>query len=147
MSSKGRWALALGSLLTVTALGSWGCCSVTCCDNQPRNQLVLVSDLDADWDKIKEIVIKKSLNQEIVWKLTAQSTIAYLEVTPRAPATDPKPFENCQMNKNVCWIVCKDGLCPSGAITLNVVKPVYYDYTFKRSTTQASADPGIRIDP
>ena len=147
MSSKGRWTLMLGSLLAVSALGTWGCCTVTCCDNKPRNQLVLVSDLDADWEKIKEIVIKKSLYQEIVWKLASQSTVARVEITPRAPATDTKPFENCQMTENVCWIVCKDGLCPSGAIALNVVRPVYYDYTFKRNTGQASSDPGIRIDP
>jgi len=151
MSSQRRWWLgALGSMIALAAIGSWGCCSVTCCDKKPRNQLILVSPT-ADAVQPDVAVISKMAREEIVWKLPDGSTITHIDIIPKAPTPDTKPFEKCQMTQNVCRIDCKDGLCPTGAINpaLNPTKEqsFYYDYGFKRLAATASTDPGIRIDP
>ncbi|SRR6266566_2143969 len=150
MSSKRRWWLtALGSLIALTALGSWGCCSVTCCDKRARNQLVLVS-ADGDKVSIDPIVVSQRLRHEIVWRLPAESTIASIAITPR-DKTGPAwtPFERCEMTADVCRIACVQRVCMSGAVNPAppVTKPIYYDYAFTHPVTGASLDPGIRIDP
>lgn len=150
MSSQRRWwVTALGSLIVVTAFGSWGCCSVTCCDKKPRNQLVLVS-ADGDKVSIDPVVVSQHLRHEIVWKLPAESTIAYIGITPRMkPGPGQAPFERCEMTADVCRIACAQRVCASGPVnpSLPVAKPIYYDYTFGRPVSAASLDPGIRIDP
>jgi hypothetical protein len=140
--------LALGSLLAITALGSWGCCSVTCCDNQPRNQLVLVPP-ETDGVKIPDIVIRKSLHQEVVWKLAEGSSFTNVAITLAGKAA---PFTRCQTDRGVCHLSCTGGLCASGPIDPNLPVPEkkpgpYYDYHFEGPQGQASLDPGIRIDP
>jgi hypothetical protein len=157
MSSKGRWTLALGSFLTVSALGSWGCCSVRCCDTKPRDQLVVVSTTPSNEDVVPnpEVVISKSKNHQIVWLLPAGSPIRHIDLKLRPnqpPSPGPKwpPFAACGENPNVCRIACADMLCRSGPIhpTLEPGKKgTYYDYWFIREGGEASADPGIRIDP
>jgi hypothetical protein len=143
MSSQGRWILALGSLLTVAALGSWGCCSVRCCDKTAGVVLVSASDeVSSD-----PIVISKKRHQEILWKLPAESTIQYVAIT--LGEGKPAPFEGCTTTEGVCRIACGHGLCSSGAISPAVVPPhggIYYAYVFQHASS-ASSDPGIRIDP
>jgi hypothetical protein len=146
MSPKRRWSLlALGSLSALVFVGSWGCCSVTCCDKKPRNQLVLV--LDGDKPSIDPIVISKDAGHEIVWKLPAESTITYVAITLSGK---PVPFVACDTTEGICRIACQDGLCSSGAVNPALDPPkggVYYDYVFAHSGGGASADPGFRIDP
>ena len=140
--------LALGALLTVTALGSWGCCSVRCCEAKPRNQLVLV--LPEDKVLPDTIAISWSARQEVVWKLPAGSTIDRVEILLEGK---PKPFETCDTSTaGLCSISCREGLCPSGPIDAALPMPKekpypYYRYSFHHSDSTASADPGIRIDP
>jgi hypothetical protein len=72
MFPKSRGSLlALGSLLMVTALGSWGCCSVKCCDTKPRDQLVVVTTKSATEDEVPnpKAVISKMKNHQVVWLL------------------------------------------------------------------------------
>jgi hypothetical protein len=149
MSSQRRWWLgALGSMIALAAIGSWGCCSVTCCDKKPRNQLVLVSAADAV--QPEDIAISWSARQEIVWKLQRGSTIAYVEIQLEGK---PKPFDMCDMSTaGLCKISCRSGLCPSGPIDAALPKPKekpypYYKYGFHHLDSSASADPGFRIDP
>ena len=143
MSSKGRWTLALGSLFTVTALGSWGCCSVRCCDKTAGLVLVTASDgVSSD-----PIVISKKRHQEILWKLPADSTIQYVAIT--LDEGKPAPFEGCTTTEGLCRIACGHGLCSSGPISASVMPPhggIYYNYAFQHAAS-ASLDPGIRIDP
>jgi len=142
------WLLALGSLSIVTVFGSSGCCTVTCCDTKPRNQLVLV--LDGDKPSIDPIVISWSARQEIVWKLPAGSTITNVEVQLEGK---PKPFAACDTStEGLCKISCREGLCPSGPIDAALPQPKekpypYYRYSFRHSDSKASADPGFEIDP
>lgn len=132
--------LVLGALLTVTALGSWGCCSVRCCDKTAG--LVVVSPTgEADPDPI---VISKRRHQEILWKLSAGSTFASVAITLDR---NPPPFERCETAEGVCRIACQSGFCSSGPISEAVVPPVEYKYVFQGPTGEVSADPIIRIDP
>lgn len=139
------WILALGSLITLTAFGSWGCCTVKCCEKQPHNQLVLVRE----GDKVSSdpIVISKSAGHEIAWTLPAESTIAYVAITL---GSNPAPFEGCATTEEVCRIACEHRLCSSGPISPGVNPPlhgeIYYDYVFQHAGS-ASADPGIIIRP
>lgn len=143
MSSKGiRWTLALGSLLTVTALGSWGCCTVNCCDKTAG--LVIVSPTDAV--SSDPIVISQKRHQEILWKLPAESTIQYVSISLEGK---PAPFEACVTTEGVCRIACEHRLCSSGPISPGVRPPhdgIYYGYAFQHAAA-TSSDPGIRIDP
>jgi hypothetical protein len=143
MSSRGRWALVIGSLLVVSALGTWGCCSLRCCDKTAG--LVLVSASDAV--SVDPIVISKKRHQEILWKLPADSTIQYVTIT--LDGGKPAPFEGCTTTEGVCRIACGHGLCSSGPISEAVHPPhggISYSYAFQHAAS-ASADPGIRIDP
>lgn len=149
--------LALGSLLTVTALGSWGCCSVNCCDKKPRNQLVVVETKPPNMDLVSndEVVISKSKQNQIVWLLPPGSTIQHIDVNlrpnqPPSPGPTWPPFKVCGQDPNVCSIACEDSVCQSGPIdpTLEPAKKgTYYDYKFIRPGGAPSTDPGIRIDP
>jgi hypothetical protein len=140
MSSQGRWTLALGSLLALTIFGSWGCCSVRCCESFAR--IVVVSpNLDAP-----ETVISKKRGQEILWKLPAESTVSNVAITL---AGKPAPFVACETTEGVCRIACEDKLCASGPISPGLEVPsegIYYAYVFQAGSS-ASLDPGIRIDP
>jgi len=134
--------LALGALLTVTALGSWGCCSVRCCDQTAG--LAVVSPTDAV--SPDPIVISKKRHQEILWKLPAESTIQYVAITL---GVNPVPFEGCETTEGVCRIACEGRLCSSGPISPSVMPPrdgIPYAYVFQRPEA-SSSDPGIRIDP
>ena len=129
-------------LFTLAALGSWGCCSVRCCDKTAG--LVLVSP--SDGVSSDPIVISKKPHQEILWKLPAESTIQFVAITL---AANPAPFEGCTTTEGVCRIACGHGLCSSGPISEAVEPPstgIYYGYAFQHAGS-ASADPGIRIDP
>ncbi len=143
MASRNTRNLFLGTLLTVAALGSWGCCSVRCCDKTAGLVLVSVSDeVSSD-----PVVISKKRHQEILWKLPAESTIQYVAIT--LDAGKPAPFEGCTTTEGVCRIACGHGLCSSGPISAAVEPPrdgIYYGYVFQHASS-ASADPGIRIDP
>lgn len=143
MASRNIRNLFLGSLLTVAALGSWGCCSVRCCDRTAG--LVLVSP--SDGVSSDPIVISRKRHQEILWKLPAESTIQFVAIT--LDGGKPAPFEGCTTTEGVCRIACGHGLCSSGPISAAVVPPrdgIYYGYVFQHAAS-ASADPGIRIDP
>jgi hypothetical protein len=147
MAPKRRWWVpALVLLILVAIIGSWGCCTVTCCERKPRNQLVLV--VDGDKPSIDPIVISKKAEHEIVWKLPAESTIANVTITL---GRNPAPFVGCQTSEGVCRIACQDRLCISGPINAALVVPesgrLYYEYAFTRPVTGASADPGIEIRP
>lgn len=142
MASRNIRNLVLGTLLTLAALGSWGCCSVRCCDKTAG--LVLVSP--SDGVSSDPIVISKKRHQEILWKLPAESTIQFVAITL---AGNPAPFEGCTTTEGVCRIACGHGLCSSGPISAAVDPPstgIYYGYAFQHGSS-ASADPGIRIDP
>jgi hypothetical protein len=149
MAPKNRGSLlALGSLLSVLAFGSWGCCSVTCCEKQPHNTLVLVPPA-TDGVKIPDIVIRKSLHQEVVWKLPDGSPLTGVAIKLDGK---PAPFVLCRTDQGVCHLSCTGGLCASGPIDPNLPVPEkkpgpYYEYDFDRPPGQASLDPGIRIDP
>ena len=158
MVQRNRGSLiALGSLLTVTALGSWGCCSVRCCDTKARDQLVVVTTKTANEDEVPnpEIVISKMKNHQVVWLLPQGSTIRHIDLKLREnqdpiPGMKWPPFEVCGPNATVCSIACTDLICRSGRINPALEPPkkgIYYDYTFGRGEGQASLDPGIRIDP
>lgn len=140
------WLLALGSLTAVTAFGSWGCCTVPCCEKKPHNQLVLVKD--ADKISIDPIVISKSAGHEVAWRLQAESTIAYVAIT--LDEGKPAPFEGCATTEGVCRIACEHQWCSSGPISPGVNPPlhgeIYYGYVFQHAGS-ASADPGIIIRP
>ena len=144
MFAQRRWWLtALGSVIALTALGSWGCCSVRCCDKTAG--LVLVSPSDAV--SSDPIVISKKRHQEILWKLPAESTIQYVAIT--LAGGQPAPFDSCETTERVCRIACEHRLCSSGAISPSVLPPhdgIYYNYAFQHAGL-ASSDPGIRIDP
>ena len=142
MSSRGRWALVIGSLFVVSALGTWGCCSLRCCDKTAG--LVLVSASDAV--STDPIVISKKRHQEILWKLPGDSTIQYVAINLEA---NPAPFEGCTTADGVCRIACGHGLCSSGPISAAVMPPhsgISYGYSFQHAAS-ASSDPSIRIDP
>jgi hypothetical protein len=143
MSIQPRWArAALGSLLALTALGTWGCCSVRCCDQ--KASVVVVSSADAV--TADPVVISKKRHQEILWKLPPDSTIDYIAIDL---AGKPAPFESCETAEGVCRIACGHHLCSSGAINPALDPPhagIYYGYHFHHGET-VSSDPGIRIDP
>lgn len=142
MSSQGRWTLALGSFLTVAALGSWGCCSVPC---DPAGQLIVVKEKETK-DAYQLITISKGRHQQIVWKLSSGSSWTQVAITL---GEHPAPFVNCVTTGGVCEIVCEHRLCYSGSIdpTLPVPPPITYDYQFRGPGGAVSSDPGIRIDP
>jgi hypothetical protein len=146
MSPKHPWRLpALGSLIAVIAFGSWGCCTVKCCEKQPHNQLVLVGE----GDKVSSdpIVISQAAGHEIAWTLPADSTIAYVAIS--LAEGRPVPFEGCTTTEGVCRIACEHRLCSSGPVRSAVHPPpdgIYYDYVFQHAGS-ASADPGIIIRP
>ena len=147
MSVKRRWSfLALGSMIATAGFGSWGCCTVTCCETKPRNQLVLV--MDADKPSIDPIVVSKSAGHEIAWRLPSDSTISHVAI---ALGGQPAPFERCATVETVCRIPCESGLCASGRIAAAVTPPeggeIRYDYVFERPASAASADPTIIIRP
>jgi hypothetical protein len=143
MFSRSRGSLlALGSLLAVTALGSWGCCSVHCCESFARIAVVSSTGMVPG----PPVVISKKRGQEILWKLPADATISDVAITL---AGKPSPFVACQITEGVCHIACEDKLCSSGPINPALEPPssgIYYDYVFRSGST-ASLDPGIRIDP
>ncbi len=142
MSCQRRWwVLALGSLIAVIALGSWGCCSVRCCESFAR--IVVVSST-ADGVSIDPIVISKKRGQEILWKLPPESTISNVAITL---GEKPVPFVACQTSEGVCHIACENRLCVSGPISPTLEPPKAYEYTFAHPVSAASLDPGIRIDP
>jgi hypothetical protein len=134
-------------MIALAAIGSWGCCSVTCCDKKPRNQLILVSPA-ADAVQPDTAVISKMAHEEIVWKLPAGSTITNVAIEL---AGKPAPFVSCQTAGGLCHIACANALCVSGPIDPSLSVPTkpgpYYAYHFEKSPAQASSDPGIRIDP
>lgn len=141
MSSQRRWWLtALGLLIALTALGSWGCCSVHCCESFAR--IVVVSA--ADKASPDPVVISKGRGQEILWKLSAESTISNVAITV---GEKPVPFVACQTAEGVCHIACENRLCASGPISPTLEPPKSYEYTFAHPVSAASLDPGIRIDP
>jgi hypothetical protein len=143
MSSQGRWTLALGSLLTVTALGSWGCCSAGRYDTKARILLKVDARL---LSSTEPIVISKGKHQEIVWKLQPGSPYTNVAITLGG---HPEPFVSCKTEANVCHIACEHGLCFSDSINplLKVPEPgIYYEYRLEGQGA-ASSDPGIRIDP
>jgi hypothetical protein len=149
MSPQRRWwSRILVSLIAAAAIGTWGCCSVTCCDTKPRNQLVLVPD--TEMVAPDTIVISWSARQEVVWKLSSKSSITTVNIELEGK---PKPFAACDLTTaGLCKIACADGLCISGPIDPALPQPTakpypYYRYRFGKSDSSASADPGIRIDP
>jgi hypothetical protein len=134
--------LALGSLLAVTALGSWGCCSVKCCESFAR---IVVASPSGE-PPAASVVISKKRKQEILWELPAASTTTNVAITL---AGKPAPFVACETAEDVCRIACEHRLCASGPINPALDPPsggVYYEYAFQ-SGSSASLDPGIRIDP
>ena len=153
MSFQGRWTLVLGSVLAVTILGSWGCCSVTCCGSKPRTPLPVVVKDDKGGVDLETIVISKSKHEEVVWLLPAGSKIERVEITLGGK---PRPFVRCDdKTAGACGISCEHGLCFSGPINPKLKPPdvappeyggrgIYYAYGF---APIASSDPGIRIDP
>ncbi len=121
---------------------------MTCCDKQPRNQLIFVSPTE-DRVSLETAVISKKLQQEIVWKLPAGSTITSVSIIL---AGKPAPFLACRPNEGRCHISCANRLCASGPIDPSLPVPEkkpgpYYEYGFARGPSQASLDPGFRIDP
>ena len=141
MSSQGRWTLALGSLLTVAALGSGACCSVPC---DPAGQLIVVKEKETR-DAYQLIVISKGRHQQIVWKLSSGSSWTHVAITL---AEHPAPFVNCVTDGGVCKIACENRLCYSGSIDPALPVPsTTYDYRFRGPGGEVSSDPGIRIDP
>ena len=142
MSSPGRWTLALGILITATALATSGCCSVRCCDKTAG--LVLVSSSDSV--SADPIVISKKRHQEILWKLPEGSTIQSIAINLEGK---PVPFEGCATSEGTCRLACERHLCSSGAISAGLTPPhggIYYSYAFQHAAS-TSSDPGIRIDP
>jgi hypothetical protein len=138
------WLLALGSLIAVTAFGSWGCCSVRCCGSVAK--IVVVSPT-ADGVSVDPVVISKEAGQEIVWRLPAESTISNVAITL---AKNPDPFVACQTTEGICHIACENRLCPSGPVNPALYPPkagTYYGYVFGRPGSAASADPGFIIRP
>lgn len=141
MFPKSRGSLlALGSLIALTALGSWGCCSVHCCESFAR--IVVVSATDGATPD--PVVISKGRRQEILWKLPAESTISNVAITL---GRNPAPFVACQTTEDVCHIACENRLCASGPISPTLEPPKSYEYTFAHPVSAASLDPGFRIDP
>jgi hypothetical protein len=147
MSVKRRWLLlALGSLIAAAAIGSWGCCTVTCCEPKAKIQFVEVEPgtLNVRTDPV---VISKKRNQEILWRLPADSTVVAVEITLGA---NPAPFEDCETGvAGVCRLPCHGRVCASGPIdpNLQVETKLYYDYRFRKADQTASVHPTIRIDP
>ncbi|HEY6066820.1 MAG TPA: hypothetical protein VIY96_11735 [Thermoanaerobaculia bacterium] len=143
MSRKsGGSLLVLGSLLAVTALGAWGCCSVKCCDSFAR---IGVASPGGEAPG-ETLVISKKRHQEILWKLPDGSTISEVAITL---GEHPAPFVACQTSSAICHIACEHKLCASGPINPDLRPPsggIYYAYVFQ-SGSAASLDPGIRIDP
>jgi hypothetical protein len=143
MVSRNRGSLfALGSLLAATALGSWGCCSVKCCESFAR---IAVASPTGE-PPASLVVISKKRKQEILWRLPATSTTSNVAITL---AGKPAPFVACATAEGVCHIPCEHTLCASGPIAPALDVPsggIYYEYAFQ-SGSSASLDPGIRIDP
>jgi hypothetical protein len=144
MSSQGRWALVVGSLLAVSALGTWGCCTAGPGDSNSKIVFVKVTSSGVSLDPIP---ISKKKHQQIVWKL--QSGSPYTTVAIPLGTHPEDPFVNCRTSAGVCQIDCEHGYCFSGSINpvLPVPEPIYYDYHFESGGGVTSSDPGIRIDP
>jgi hypothetical protein len=144
MSSPGRWALALGILITASVLGVWGCCTVKWCDPQ-EERIVTVKEKDAKADEYYETAISKMKHQQIVWKLSSGSTWTHVAIRL---AGQPPPFVACEVSGDLCNIPCRNHVCLSGSINpaLNPPPSLKYGYVFS-SAGATSSDPGIRIDP
>lgn len=137
-----RWRpITFGVLAVVTALGSWGCCSVRCEDTA---DVVVVSATGAVSSEV--IAISKQRRQEILWRLPAGSTITSVAI---ALGGNPPPFEGCATAEGTCRIPCQNRACASGPINPSLTPPpggTSYAYAFERPEG-ATADPTIRIDP
>ena len=137
-----RWKpITFGVLVAVTALGSWGCCTMRCEDTA---DVVVVS---ATGEVSSEVVaISKKRRQEILWRLSADSTITSVAI---ALGGNPPPFERCATAEGTCRIPCESRACASGPINPSLSPPpggISYAYAFERPEG-ATADPTIRIDP
>lgn len=143
MSSQGRWALVLGSLLAVTVLGSWGCCSVRC---SPAGRALVKVDARL-LASHEPIVLSKKKHDEIVWKLEPGSPYTKVAIELKG---HPDPFVSCKTEAGICWIPCDGRFCFSDSINPLLDIPtspgIYYDYHFN-GVAATSSDPGIRIDP
>lgn len=142
MSPKRRWWL-LALVSVPVAFASSGCCSLKC--REATAPLVFVSEAP-DRASRDPIVISKKAKQEIVWRLSAGSTITSIDISLDA---HPAPFENCATSEKVCRIACQNRACVSGAINPSLEVPrdgIYYAYVFTRPGA-VSSDPGIRIEP
>lgn len=150
MSSRGRWALVLGSLLAVGALGTWGCCTVRC---SPGGRALVKVDARL-LGSHEPIVLSKKKHDEIVWKLEPGSPYTRVAIELKG---HPDPFVSCKTEAGICWIPCDRQtdnehaarFCFSDSINPLLDVPtsgIYYDYHFN-GTTATSSDPGIRIDP
>lgn len=142
MISTYRWRpITLGVLVAVTALGSWGCCTMQCEDTA---NVVVVS---ATGEVSSEVVaISKQRRQEILWRLPNDSTITSVAIVLGG---NPPPFERCATAEGTCRIPCENRACASGPINPSLSPPtggISYGYAFERPEG-ATADPTIRIDP
>ncbi|HMA18564.1 MAG TPA: hypothetical protein VKS03_09010 [Thermoanaerobaculia bacterium] len=102
---------------------------------------------DVETPLVPPIVISKKAHQEIVWRLSAGSTLSYVKITL---GKNPLPFDNCQEMSGACRINCQNHVCLSGPIKESLSVPpegLSYNYDFRRADSTASADPEIRIDP
>src|SRR5437867_4392027 len=139
MFPKNRGSLlVLGSLLTVTTLGSWGCCSVTWCD--PAARIVIVKAKDAArTGPANPTVISKKKHQQIAWTLPSGSPYTNVAINLGG---HPEPFVACETTNGVCHIACEHRVCLSGSINPLLAPPAggtYYDYDFA-SLTATSTD-------
>jgi hypothetical protein len=141
MSSPGRWTLALGTLITASALATVGCCTVKWCD--PAERIVIVKEQDTRSGPYVRITISKSKHQQIAWKLASGSAFTNVAIQL---GSNPEPFVACETSGGICHIPCEHGVCLSGSINPALHPPLDYEYAFA-GPSAASTDPGIRIDP
>jgi hypothetical protein len=143
MSIQGRWTRIVGCVLTVAALGLWGCSSAR--GREAKARIIVVKVNARLLDSTEPIAISKSRHQEIVWRLPPGSSFTNVAIDL---AGKPNPFVACETSEGVCHIPCEHRSCPSGAInpSLTVPPPVLYEYSLA-GPSAASSDPGIRIDP
>jgi len=144
MSSQRRWWLgALGSMIALAAIGSWGCCTVRWCD--PAARIVIGKEKTTKAEPYLRTVRSKHKHQQIAWKLSSGSP--YTNVAIKLGG-NPEPFVACETSAGVCHIACEHGLCLSGSINPLLAVPPSIDYEYEFEGPRAtSTDPGIRIDP